>query len=262
MFQPVISLSGLPGWTMLNRTMAVQTMAFNASPSIVRDTEYFETTIHSIGSAEELVADRRLMRVALGAFGLQDDINNRFLIRKVLEGGVADPASLANRLADDRYKQLSEAFGFGNTLAGPHTGDEGFGADITAKFRTRSFEVAVGNQDESLRLAMNAVRELAEIGSDRATENTRWFRILGTPPLRSVFETAFGLPAGVGQLDLDRQLEIFKEAAQDKLGIDSIDAFANDAVREDLVETYLLRNQIKDISGQSPQSIALTLLQG
>ncbi|MEQ8897786.1 MAG: DUF1217 domain-containing protein [Roseovarius sp.] len=262
MFQPVIPLTGLPGWAMLNRTMEVQTKAFDASPSIVRDTEYFEATIPSIGSAADLVADRRLLRVALGAFGLQDDIDNRFLIRRVLEGGVTEPGSLANRLADDRYKQLSEAFGFGDVLLGPRTGDEGFGPDMTARFRTRSYEVAVGNQDESLRLAMNAAREMAEIGAEDATENTRWFRILGTPPLRTVFETAFGLPQGVGQLDLDRQLDIFRNAARDKFGVDSIDALTDPAVREDLIETYLLRDQIKDVTGQSPQSIALTLLQG
>lgn len=262
MFQPVIPLTGLPGWAMLNRTMETQTKAFDASPAIVRDTDYFEATIASITSASELVADRRLLRVALGAFGLQDDIDNRFLIRKVLEDGVADPGSLANRLADDRYKQLSEAFGFGSLVFGPRTAEEGFGAEITAKFRARSFEVAVGDQDESLRLAMNAKRDLTEIGTDDATETTRWFRILGTPPLRIVFETAFGLPSGVSQLDLDRQLEIFRDAARDKFGVDSVDAFADETVREDLIEAYLLRDQIKDISGQSPQSIALTLLLG
>ena len=261
MFQPVVPLPGLPGWIMLNRTLETQTEAFNASPQITRDTDYFEATIGTISTAEELVSDRRLLRVALGAFGLEDDLNNRFLIRKVLEGGVADPRSLANALSDDRYAQLSEAFGFGGPIFGPRTTEEGFGQEITALFRTRSFEVAVGNQDESLRLAMNAERELQDIGQYNATDNARWYRIMGTPPLRQVFEIAFGLPTGFGQLDIDRQLDEFKEAARSKLGVESMDDFASAETRERLIQTYLLRNQIRDISGQSAQSIALTLLQ-
>jgi len=261
MFQPVLPMAGLPGWTMLNRTMEAQTSAFNAAPEITRDTEYFEANIATARTAEQLVSDRRLLRVALGTFGLEEDLNNRYLIRKVLEEGVADRTSLANSLSDDRYKQLSEAFGFGSAVFGPRTAEPGFGAEITAKFRARSFEVAVGNQDESLRLAMNAERELEDIGGDDATENARWYRILGTPPLRTVFETAFGLPAGFGQLDIERQLDEFKTAARDKLGVESMDDFTDAAAREKLIQTYLLRDQIKDISGQSPQSIALSLLQ-
>lgn len=260
MFRPILPLSGLPGWNMLNRTMDTQRAAFDSAPQTIRDTDYFEARIATVQTAEELVADRRLLRVALGAFGLQDDIDSRYLIRKVLEGGTEDPDALANRLSDDRYRQLSAAFGFGDAV-GPRTNQEGFGTEITALFRERTFEVAVGEQDESLRLAMNATREMAEIGADDATDVTRWYRILGTPPLRSVFETALGLPEGIVQMDLDRQLDIFRQAAQDKLGIDSLDAFAEAEARDKLVETYLLRDQIKAGASMSSQSIALTLLQ-
>lgn len=260
MFRPVLPLAGLPGWIMLNRTMATQRAAFDAAPQISRDTEYFETRITAVTSAEDLVADRRLMRVALGAFGLGDDLDSRFLIRKVLESRPEDPKSLANALSDDRYRQLSAAFGFGES-GGPRTADPGFGADIAARFRARSFEVAVGEQDQALRLAMNAVRELGALGADDANDETRWFRILGTPPLRAVFETAFGLPSGVVQLDLDRQLDIFRDAAQAKFGIDSLDAFTDAGARDKLIEAYLLRDQLKSGGSLSPQAIALTLLQ-
>lgn len=258
MFRPVLPLAGLPGWSMLKRTLGAQRAAFDAAPQTVRDTAYFEARIGDVKTAGDLVADRRLLRVALGAFGLEDDIDSRSLIRKVLEGGVANPDALANRLSDDRYRRLSTAFGFGD--GGARTSDPGFAATITGRFRARSFEVAVGEQDQSLRLAMNATRELAAIGTDDTTETTRWFRILGTPPLRSVFETAMGLPEGVAQLDLDRQLDIFRRLARDRLGIESLDAFAQVDTREKLVETYLLRDQIKGGAALSPQAIALGLL--
>ena len=66
-FQPVIPAGGYAGWTFLNRTREVQQSAFEASPQISRDVAAFEERIGSITSAEELVGDRQLLRVALGA---------------------------------------------------------------------------------------------------------------------------------------------------------------------------------------------------
>ncbi|MEO0774849.1 MAG: DUF1217 domain-containing protein [Pseudomonadota bacterium] len=262
MFQPVLPLSGFPGWVLLNRTLDSQTEAFNASPQIQRDTEYFVENIGSVRTASELVEDRRLLTVALGAFGLSDDINNRALIQKVLEDGTADPASIANRLADDRYAQLSESFGFGNALFGTNTGDPGFGERIVEQFQARSFEAAVGEQDGSLRLALNATRELAEMADENASNDTLWFRVLGTPPLREVFERAFNLPSSFGQIDIERQLDEFKDRAERVLGIETFSDFADADVREELVKGYLLREQVANVSGLSAQSIALTLLAG
>ena len=53
-----------------------------------------------IASAEALVKDRRLLTVALGAFGLDGEIDKKFFIRKVLEGGTEASDSLANRPYD------------------------------------------------------------------------------------------------------------------------------------------------------------------
>lgn len=260
-FQPIIPMSGLGGWTFLNATRDSQNDAFEQSPRISRDTAYFEAKIGEISSAEQLVSDRRLLRIALGAFGLQDDLDNRFLIRRILEGGVAQEDALANKLADERYKALSETFGFGDGGA-PATIRQGFGTEVTARYRQVSFEVAVGNQDESLRLALNAERELAEIATERSnSENALWFRIMGTPPLRRVFEVALGLPQSFAQLDLDRQLEELKARSESQLGITQLKDFADPEVLEGLVERYLLRDQVAGMQAQSSNSIALSLLQ-
>jgi hypothetical protein len=259
-FSPVIPATGLAGWALLNRTMDRQTDLFNQSPQIVRDTEYFEATIGSITTADELVSDRRLLRVALGAFGLQDDIDSRAFIRTILEEGTDRPEALANRLTDQRYKQIADAFGFAD-LQAPKTGDPGFGARIADQFRRREFEVAVGDQDQALRLALNAERELGTIATGEGSENARWFGILGNTPLRRVFETALGLPESFAQLDLDRQLGEIKSRAERQLGITSLSDLAAPEVQEQLIRRYLVRDQIASFSVQSSQSIALALLQ-
>ena len=96
-FQPVIPVGGLAGWGFLNRTMQVQTTAFQKSPTLLRDTEYFAQNIGDIQSADQLVSDRRLLRVALGAFGLSDDINNTHFVRKILSDGTIDEVVLLFR---------------------------------------------------------------------------------------------------------------------------------------------------------------------
>ena len=259
-FQPVVPVSGLTGWVFLNASLERQTEVFNTSPLITRDTEYFEQKIGEIRTAEALVSDRRLLRVALGAFGLQDDIDSRALIQKILEEGTSADDALANRLADERYKKLAEAFAFDSFL-GPRTQLSTFGAEITTAFRAREFEAAVGDQDQALRLALNARRELVEIAENGETENAKWFSIMGTQPLRIVMETVLGLPSSFAQLDLDRQLVEFKDRASRQLGMDSLEALTDPERLEQLIERYLVRDQVSAASTIGSNSIALTMLQ-
>lgn len=259
-YQPVIPLGGLGGWNFLNRTLDTQTATFNSGAQITRDTEYFETKIASIKTAEQLVSDRRLLRVALGAFGLEDDLNSRALIQQVLEGGTQKKGALATRMADDRYREFADAFGFGNT-GGRRTANRGFGAEITAQFRRVQFEVAIGNQDESLRLAMDAQRNFGDIAQHKGSDEVRWLKIMGNPPLRKLFETALGLPDSFGQIDLDKQVEVFSERASRQLGLSDLTQLSDPEVQNAIIERFLLRDQVKGFVEQSSASVALTLLQ-
>ena len=89
-FRPAVPAAGLPGWAFLSRTASAQQAAHASSSTLQRDTAYFRANIGSIQSAEELVSDRRLLSVALTAFGLEDDLQNRFFIRKILESDPSD----------------------------------------------------------------------------------------------------------------------------------------------------------------------------
>ncbi len=260
-YQPVVPISGLTGWRFLQRTLETQSDAFAKSASIVRDTDYFREKIGEVGTAEDLVSDRRLLRVALGAFGLQDDINNRYLIQKVLEDGTLKDDTLANRLGDDRYRAMSAAFGFGDFPI-PSTKISDFGDRMVAKFRRQQFEVAIGDQDNSMRLALNAQRELEVLAAGTSSEDTKWLRIMGTPPLREVFEIGLAMPASFGQIDIDRQLELFKDRMEKLTGDNSIAQFLDPDARDQLVQRYLLQNEVRQFQSASVGSVALSLLQG
>lgn len=262
MFQPIVPADGLSGWRFLQRTYDVQAEAFNRSTVMLRDTEYFADKISEVTSAEDLVADRRLLSVALGAFGLQDDVNNRYFIRKILEEGTASDDALSMRLSDTRYRKLSEAFGFG-PATDVKVGNAGFADSIIAKFQSSSFEVAAGDQNGAMRIALYAERELALLAADDGSTNAKWFTIMGDPPLRQLFEKALNLPKSVGSIDIDQQLRIFKDRAVSVFGSDDLAQFEDPEAVQDAITKFIVRDQLGTANGGfSAGSIALTLLQG
>lgn len=130
---PMITGSGLVGWQVLQSTLSTQRTAFNASAEIARDTEYFAEKIGTITSGDELVDDRRLLNVALSAFGLSDQVDSTYLIKRVLNEGAEDETALANTLNDGRYVALASAFDFSEVVDYPFQ-QEGFAEGITAAY--------------------------------------------------------------------------------------------------------------------------------
>lgn len=260
MFQPIIPATGYIGWRFLERTLETQKASFAESAPVVRATDYFRENIGNITSAKDLVADRQLLSVALGAFGLDDDINSKFFIEKILGDGTTADAALANRLADKSYASMSSAFGFGDPT-GPLTGLTNFAESIVAKYEKKQFERAVGEQDNDLRLALSIEDSLDDVMTQTSGENARWFSMMGNGPLRTIFETALGLPSSIAQIDLDQQLKSFKEKSEAVFGTDKLADFSNSDKQEELLKIFMIRSQAKSASGMTGNSIALSLMQ-
>ncbi|MFN3645580.1 MAG: DUF1217 domain-containing protein [Gemmobacter sp.] len=258
-FVPALGAGGFTGWAMLKRTAATQKAVFDRQASIQRDEAYFRDRIGKIGSAEELVNDRRLLSVALGAFGLEADINNRFFIRKVLEDGTLKEGALALKLADKRYREFSAAFGLGDFGTGRIRISD-FADRIVSAWKERGFEAAVGKVDESLRLAMNAEREIGKVASASMSEDARWFTLMGQRPVRQVLETAFGLPSSFGTLDIDKQKEMLKQKAEAAFGDGRVSQFAAPDRMQDLVKRYLLRAQMTTGTPAGSANAALAMV--
>lgn len=260
-FTPIIGSGGYSGWVLLKHTQAKQKAAFNTQQQLQRDEAYFKEKIKAVSTPEDLVKDRRLLRIALEAHGLGDDINNRFFLRKILEEGTLDPKALAMKLSDTRYRDFADSFGF--HLGVPNTKLSTFPEKILSQWRERQFEVAVGTQNNSYRLAMNAERELKKLADSKAPETSKWFSVMGQLPLRQVFETAFNLPPAFGTLDIDRQKKVFEDKAAAYLGNRGINQFTDPAAIEKLTKTYLLKAQSNSgVQGYSAARAALPLLGG
>jgi hypothetical protein len=191
---------------------------------------------------------------------LDEDIDNKFYIQKILSEGTTSTDSLANRLSDKSYAALSSAFGFGDP-GGPFTGLSGFANRIVARYETKQFQRAVGDQNNDMRIALSLKEGLADISLQNTSKNAQWFAVMGSSPVRAVFETALGLPSSIAQIDIDQQLTSFKNRAQKIFGTDSISDFSDPEKQEKLVRMYLIRSEANASSGLSSSNIALSLLQ-
>ena len=259
-FQPVLPLSGFTGWGFLKRTMARQQAVQQALPVQQRDEAYFRDRIGKADTAEKLVNDKRLLRIALTAFGLEGDVNSKAFIQKVLEGGTLKEGSLANKLADKQYAKFAAAFGYGD-FSVPRTKISTFADEILAQFRARSFETAVGEQNNTYRLAMNAERELPALASRTISETAKWYTVLGNAPLREVMQTALGLPKSFSSIDLDQQVSVLKRRTEAAFGSSDIGQFKDPARLEALTRRFILQSAMQgQQAATSPAATALTLL--
>lgn len=258
---PAIPFGGLTGFRFLERTFAAQSATFVSSPDIQREVEYFQANAGNITSVDQLMSDRRILDVVLNAFGLEEDLDKGAFIRKVIEEGTLESDAFANRLVEPAYRELADFLGFGNfggTLVFDFARE-----DIVSRYLTHRFELAVGEQDSDLRLAMNFKNEAAELAGTAPTDETMWLRLLGSSPLRPVIEGALFLPSNFALIDLDQQVAEVQSRAQQFFGSSSQDLFTDPDNLDRMVERFLLRQQSLGGGGggATAGSAALTLLQ-
>lgn len=254
-FQPLIGTGGYSGWRLLTRTADAQKAIIAKDPAMVRDAAEVRDSIGRLDSADELIGNFRLLRTSLSAFGLEADVGKKAFLRKVLTSDPSDPKSFANRLSDKRYRAFAEAFGFASDKKRP----AGLADQVIARHLDAELERRVGTVDGNLRLALNARRELAVLASAGSSDNAKWYSVLGSLPLRKVFEGALGLGSSFGKIPVDRQLAELKNGVEKLVGSASASAFADRANVEKLVQRFLIRASATT-PAQSSYNAALTLL--
>ena len=265
-FQPVLASTGLVGWQFLSRTADVQQASYARSPVITTAIERFREGVGSVQSAQDLVSNRAVLEVVLGAYGLQDDLPNKFFIRKVMEDGTSSPEALSNRLADPRYAALAEELNFSEGRPALLSSPE-FLERLETDFKRQRFEVAVGQQDVPLRLSLGLERELGSLTERIKSADAQWFAVMGNPPLRRVFEAALGLPKEIGSLDIDQQLVVFRDRAEAKFGFSTPGEFNSPKAVEDLRRAFLVASESARptssplLSLFNPQSSSVNILQ-
>ncbi|KIC22119.1 MULTISPECIES: DUF1217 domain-containing protein [unclassified Leisingera] len=174
--------------------------------------------LDSLSSATELVFDLSLFEASLDIFGLSHRDSDFNVMIKTLDSDLSSEISYANLHHDNNMKAMAYAFSF-NKGTEAQVYPDGFADEIADLYTTRQFEIAIGESDPNMRLALAFERELQAVVDEGGSENAHWYNIMGSPPLRTVFETALVLPSGFGQLDIERQLGEMKDRTQAAFGV-------------------------------------------
>ncbi|MER9403073.1 DUF1217 domain-containing protein [Mesorhizobium caraganae] len=169
--------------------------------AVQAETSYYLANITKVKSVDDLMADSRLYNYALSASGLDPATTNKDLIRDVLEGGVRDPASIANKLSNKAYARLAtslnfEAYGEAATTRSPSQ------QPVVDKYMRQTLEEDAGKTNEGVRLALYFERKAPAI--------TNWYDVLADTALASVVRTAIGLPDSFATADIDKQAQAFE----------------------------------------------------
>jgi hypothetical protein len=258
MFQPVIPLSGNSGWAFLERTYDRQLENYSKSPQIRNDRDYMlEKLAHPI-TLDEFLSDRRLLRVTMTAYGLAGEEWKGGFIRKAIEAAGDPESTFLVRLNNTKYTQFAQAFA---PIAGKIIMSSSELSNIAANFEAESFESAVGEVDDSMRLALNYKSEIPKLIGEGSSEKAMLYRILGDVPASTVLESALNIPKSVKSLPVERQAELLKERIVSVLGISDVSELSSQEMVDTVIRRFHAMESIKNVDySYTPASAALTLL--
>jgi hypothetical protein len=99
-------------YQLITRDLNASLNRVQSQPMVQRETEYYLQNITKVKSIDDFLGDERLFQYAMKAHGLEDMAYAKAFMRKVLEEGLDDPNSFANKLTDERYKNFARSFDF------------------------------------------------------------------------------------------------------------------------------------------------------
>nr|WP_246408526.1 DUF1217 domain-containing protein [Parvularcula dongshanensis] len=216
----------------------------NAQPAAEgerEETAYFREAIGKVRSLDDLFADKKLYDYVMTAFDLAGDTGKTALVRKVLEEGVSERDTFANRMSDPRYGAMARTIAFAE-FGTRNLEDPGIVGEIVSRYERAQREIEAGQDDPAV--------ELAAYFDRKASGLTSWYHVLSDTRLRNVTLTALGMPAAMGTLGVDRLAAEF----QDRFDIAD---FQDEAKRADFIKTYLVLSDTGGSAGASSPILSL-----
>jgi hypothetical protein len=181
-------------------TRSLQTTS--KQPQVARQTENYLADIGKIKSIDDFVKNERVYRYAMQAFGLEDMIYAKAMVKKILTEGLEGSTALANRLNDPRFKELAGVFNFktyGETTTDTTEAKQG----VVDRFVRLQLENQNGQQNEGVKLALYFAR--------KAPNLTSTLGILADKSLLKVMQTALNISESTGLMDLDKQAKMYAD---------------------------------------------------
>ncbi|MGE8102964.1 DUF1217 domain-containing protein [Allorhizobium sp. NPDC080224] len=179
-----------------------------AREAATKKAEVYQERIQSIGTVKELLADREVLDVVIGAYGLDPkDVTDDFL-KQAFGSDLSDRKSFVNQQPDSRWAELVASFNFdaNGNLTRETMGtiqQRGETMETVNKYLRQTLEEAEGESNEAVRLALYFQRAAPNI--------TDAYGLIADDALMAVFRTTFGFSDEFSNMDVDQQARIINE---------------------------------------------------
>jgi hypothetical protein len=196
-------LSTYLSYQAIARNMTTSLASTAAQPTVANQTQYYLANIGKVKTIDDFVNNYQLFSYAMKAYGLEDMTYAKGLMTKVLEGGITDQNSMANTLADPRYRAFATAFNFAANGSATTSSTVATTGTVNA-YVEQTLEDNAGTQNQGVRLALYFQRQAPNIKSA--------LDILADPALLAVVQTTLGIPAASSSQDIDLQAQTISNA--------------------------------------------------
>jgi len=245
---PLAGMSTQLALRLVDSTRDAQLDLIKSSAEHSRAIDAFRDRIADVKTAEQLTEDRELYVFVMKAYDLEDQIFGKAMIRKMLESDIDDRKALVNRLTDPRLRELHQSMDFAPGKDGVSGNTDSFiwREMVVRRYVERQFINRTADENAGAGVVLE-VRK-------RAPEITSWFDVLKNRDVSSFMRRALGLPDEMVQLDLDRQVEVFKTKFD-------IEKLKDPAELEKLERKYAALTDALDNQAVASNA-AVTLMQG
>jgi hypothetical protein len=239
-------LTALAAWRQLEKTGDAQQARFSKQATVQQKVAAAENAVKNAKTVDELLNNRRFMEFALTAYGLESEIDKKGLLARVLKSDLLSKASLANRMNDERYRDMARALQF-QTLGVDNVKTPGVFEGLKARYLKNEFEKAQGEQSPGVREALYF--------RDNIKKARNAYAILGDRTLREVALKTLDIPREVAIQSVESQAGLLTRRVE-------ISKFQDKAFVDKFIQRYL--NKMDEETSQKSGAVSLYsgLLQG
>lgn len=172
------------------------------------ESTFYQQSITSISSLDQLLANRRVLDFAMTAKGIDPKSVTNETLKKIFHSDVNNPDSAVNQMDDYRFAELVSSFNF--TPEGKVTRPNG-NSIVNQSVMIETMNLYLRQTIEETQGAENGGVRLALYFERMAPGITSPYDILGDTALYEFFKVTFGLPAEIGGMPVDKQAALVEK---------------------------------------------------
>ncbi|WP_018902090.1 DUF1217 domain-containing protein [Rhizobium sp. 2MFCol3.1] len=188
--------------------MASGPLRDKASKDATTEVDDFVKKIATVKSLDDFLADSKLTDFVLKANGLDPKDYDKATLKKIFTSDPTDNNSYLNKTAPTKFKEIVADFNFdtsGNLTRTKIGAIQNVGAEERTQqgYLQMTLETQEGQTNDGVRLALYFARKAPSI--------TSIYSLIGDQALFQVITTAYSLPSGMSNMDVDKQATLLKK---------------------------------------------------